>query len=397
MVQKVPRSHQRLRRQSTHCHWCNQELANAPGYENSFTRDHVVPKSNGGSFRIQNIVASCERCNRYRGDMPAAEFARLIAEYPLSPATEDLTTEKGRLRASWKHKHWREQWAGKTAPEPSLGAQLAAAINEPTEGEMQDLDIDVRITEPHVVIADDTLSLYEVSKEDDEPRVRDIDLAIRLGMKSPYDIRRMVRNHHKKLSEINELVETSAINSTNGTRFTEFYLDRKQATFLAIRSNTPESDNVAMQLVEIYDRWRKGTLPMHPQATANVATDAMVAILTQIRDGVQDTNRSIGALRDDHDARMTALEDRIHGLERRAALPPPASDEPTVVKLAHWCEAKGIDYGTASRLGQKVGCRIASIADDAGLPLMRQPFTGRRLYPSDFLDQHADQIRGWLS
>ena len=398
MVQKVPRSHQRLRRQSTHCHWCNQELASAPGYENSFTRDHVVPKSNGGSFRIQNIVASCERCNRYRGDMPAAEFARLITEYPLSPATEDLSTEKGRLRASWKHKHWREQWSGKTVPEPSLGAQLAAAINEPTEDEMQLQEVqEIQIEEPRVVVADDALSLYDVSRDDEEPRVRDIDLANRLGMRNPRKIRELIRAHWKKLNDINSVLERTQLHQGNGTAFTEYYLDRRQAMFLAARSNTPASDDVTMELVEVYDRWRKGSLPMHPTATANLAADATVAILTQIRDGVLATNDSIATLRDDHAARMAALERRIEGLETRGAVPLPAPRKRGMMRLGQWCDSRGVDYPTPGDLGRSVGTRIAKLARRAKITVDRPTKALGKRYPADFLDQHADQIRGWLS
>jgi hypothetical protein len=50
------------------CYWCGQ-----PGE----TMDHVVPWSKGGRTTMDNCICACQECNGMRGDMPAAEFARL--------------------------------------------------------------------------------------------------------------------------------------------------------------------------------------------------------------------------------------------------------------------------------------------------------------------------------
>lgn len=264
-------------------------------------------------------------------------------------------------------------------------------------------ELNSTIVEPRVVSnGSQALSLYEVSAEDDEPRVRDIDLAYRLGMKKPRDIRVLIRAHAQKLNEINAVVEAAAVNHTNGTKFTEYYLDRKQATFLAIRSNTPASDEVALELVEIYDRWKRGTLPMHP--TANLATDASVAILTQIRDGILKTNSGIGDLRSDQSAMMdvmAGLESRLQQLEQ-GALPPPVEpakpeSEQVFTRLALWCLDNDINFRTPGHLGRKVGGRLAAIANRRNMTPITCERTGRRVYPVEFLDEHADQIRQWLA
>lgn len=51
------------------CYWCGQ-----PG----FTMDHVIPWSKGGRTTLANCICACEACNGRRGDMDAAEFARLM-------------------------------------------------------------------------------------------------------------------------------------------------------------------------------------------------------------------------------------------------------------------------------------------------------------------------------
>lgn len=39
------------------------------------TRDHVIPKSRGGSSDPKNIVLSCAECNQKKGSLTDKEFA----------------------------------------------------------------------------------------------------------------------------------------------------------------------------------------------------------------------------------------------------------------------------------------------------------------------------------
>lgn len=45
------------------CKYCTDELS-----EESFTVDHVMPRSRGGSNRMSNLVACCKYCNKIKGD-----------------------------------------------------------------------------------------------------------------------------------------------------------------------------------------------------------------------------------------------------------------------------------------------------------------------------------------
>lgn len=58
------------------CYWCG-----APGD----TMDHVIPWSKGGRTTMDNCICACEECNGQRGNMPAAEFAKLRAVEPPTP------------------------------------------------------------------------------------------------------------------------------------------------------------------------------------------------------------------------------------------------------------------------------------------------------------------------
>lgn len=67
-----------LRKEHSRCHYCRAKLT-----INTVTRDHVEPRSLGGSNKRQNIVAACERCNRAKGSIPYKRFMQLI-RFPAS-------------------------------------------------------------------------------------------------------------------------------------------------------------------------------------------------------------------------------------------------------------------------------------------------------------------------
>lgn len=44
------------------------------------TLDHLIPKSLGGTWDIENIVLCCWECNHAKADMTLAEFVDFVAE-----------------------------------------------------------------------------------------------------------------------------------------------------------------------------------------------------------------------------------------------------------------------------------------------------------------------------
>lgn len=53
------------------CFYCHEPVACwqcTPEVHREATRDHVVPKSQGGGNRYENLVLACRRCNEERGD-----------------------------------------------------------------------------------------------------------------------------------------------------------------------------------------------------------------------------------------------------------------------------------------------------------------------------------------
>jgi hypothetical protein len=111
------------------CYFCGNPLT-----IRSATKEHLTPKSRGGSDELLNIVPACWRCNHLKGTRTAEEFRR---DFPkickLSTANPTLTTstpvisyeeknEPGLLkrlvheqeRASWA---WRNPVSGKISEE----------------------------------------------------------------------------------------------------------------------------------------------------------------------------------------------------------------------------------------------------------------------------------------
>ena len=41
-----------------------------------FEKEHVVPRSRGGSNRISNLVLSCRSCNEKKDNLPIEEFLK---------------------------------------------------------------------------------------------------------------------------------------------------------------------------------------------------------------------------------------------------------------------------------------------------------------------------------
>ena len=57
------------------CHYCEAVVKPA-----SFTVDHIVPVTKGGTEDLSNLVACCRSCNSKKGVKDYADFARTVAQ-----------------------------------------------------------------------------------------------------------------------------------------------------------------------------------------------------------------------------------------------------------------------------------------------------------------------------
>lgn len=68
------------------CAYCLVSFETLP--QRLMTVDHIVPRSNGGTNALTNLLSACHMCNSRRGDAPLHEWVgtetlvRLIRDYP---------------------------------------------------------------------------------------------------------------------------------------------------------------------------------------------------------------------------------------------------------------------------------------------------------------------------
>lgn len=92
--------------------------------------------------------------------------------------------------------------------------------------------------------------------EDGIWRIRDIELAIYLGLSQPRDLRKRIKRDLAALEELGEIKRATV--ARLGGEADEFWLDRKQAVFIAARGETPKADEVLIMLVEHFYAVERG-------------------------------------------------------------------------------------------------------------------------------------------
>lgn len=69
-----------FRRDNYRCMYCGQKFN-----ERSLTRDHVIPRSKGGSDKWENVVAACQRCNHHKADRTPEQAGMKLLAVPFRP------------------------------------------------------------------------------------------------------------------------------------------------------------------------------------------------------------------------------------------------------------------------------------------------------------------------
>lgn len=68
------------RRDEFACMYCGLEFA-----ENDLTRDHIVPRVQGGNDHWKNVVAACTRCNHRKGGKTPEQAGMQLLAIPFEP------------------------------------------------------------------------------------------------------------------------------------------------------------------------------------------------------------------------------------------------------------------------------------------------------------------------
>jgi len=127
--------------------------------------------------------------------------------------------------------------------------------------------------------------------EDGEPRIRDLELAKRLGYERPRDIRRLIDSIQGDgfLNNIHERAATARTpNGGHGQTIREYWLDEIEAVFLIGQSRTPIARAVHLEVATAFVAYRKGKAHV-PRLLAEVPCDwsmmwrpSMVAALCRL-------------------------------------------------------------------------------------------------------------------
>lgn len=111
-------------------------------------------------------------------------------------------------------------------------------------------------------MTNDSTNLITPSMHKGELRIRDTDLAARLGFAAPDQIRKLIKRHEVNLLKMgvsSTVEETSG--SKGGRPGTAYYLNRKQAIFITAKSETAEATDITIEIIERFDAYERGEVP----------------------------------------------------------------------------------------------------------------------------------------
>jgi len=79
----MPTLHATWKRADGKCYYCKKETTiktanNKKMRHDHATKEHLIPKSQGGSNRVPNIKLACHQCNTMRDDMCAIEWMTIV-------------------------------------------------------------------------------------------------------------------------------------------------------------------------------------------------------------------------------------------------------------------------------------------------------------------------------
>lgn len=93
---------------------------------------------------------------------------------------------------------------------------------------------------------------------DGELRVLDVDLAKYLGFTKAANIRTLIKRHLPALERFSTVFTAQTVK--RGQKTTEYYLDKRQATFITTQSGTENAIDITIQLIERFDAYERGEI-----------------------------------------------------------------------------------------------------------------------------------------
>ena len=96
---------------------------------------------------------------------------------------------------------------------------------------------------------------------DGELRILDTDLAARLGFAEPAQIRKLIKRHEVSLVQMGVISTVEITSGVKGGRPGVAYcLNRKQAIFVAAKSETVTATDITIEIIERFDAYERGEI-----------------------------------------------------------------------------------------------------------------------------------------
>lgn len=184
-----------------------------------------------------------------------------------------------------------------------------------------------------------------------EPRIRDVDLADRLGFDRPRDIRKLIARHADSLAELGPRATVARV--INGGEATEHLLNKKQAIFITAKSETPAATEITIEIIERFDAYERGLIGAG--TTPPLTHDQQLAEVREARL----TFGRLAAQRVWHDVGLRPLSMVPAEPRQSSMFDAPAADRPTLADLPALSRPRSARTLTADLLA-RIDARVAA-------------------------------------
>lgn len=219
------------------------------------------------------------------------------------------------------------------------------------------------------------LATLPVHVMNDEPRVLDTDLAERLGLSRPTNIRSdLIEPNRAELEGFGHLQAVTAKSSGRGRPGTAYYLNEEQALLVAILSKAPRAAEVRSMVIRTFVAVRRGAGAAIPPDVAELIrrTDGISRMLAH---KVTEIEKAIPALVDSAIEAAIAADPRVSVVDYKPAL--------EVLK------DHGVPVRKRRAFSQRVSSQLRRHCAIYGYKFRVSRETGRYMF-------HDDGIRSWL-
>lgn len=159
----------------------------------------------------------------------------------------------------------------------------------------------------------------------EEVRVRDVEIATRLGYAEPRMVRRLIKAiwPENQRPHVRSAVERTSMprGGVRETTVSEYWLTEAQALKVIARSETKVADAILDEMIAVYIAARRGLLrPTQPTAAADPALgrvlDMLGALVVQMKAGQDATNAAVAAVAGRLSAVESELSSGVVGIEK---------------------------------------------------------------------------------